>query len=189
MRKRRQTIYAVLPLLLLLLCLGLVNLLPDDLGGTTAVTPPSPIIPTSQNGGGPPLLALTTPAPPSPTPTPTVTPTATPLPTLPPEAQITLLGPPDGSVLPASAAISLFWTWPLALREGESLVVYLLLGDEERPLSPLIEPNMGRGYYWQLPPAELSSLGDEFRWQVRLESETGPPLRLSETRAIRLLNN
>lgn len=188
--KRRQAIYATLPLLLLLFCLGLVNLLPGDGVGPTAVLPltPSSINPTiaiSQDGS----VLLATAPPPSPTTPATATFTPTPLPTLPPEAQIELLGPPDDSVLPADAPVSLFWTWPLDLNEGQRFVVYLLVADEERPLPPLTEPNMGSGYHAQLQPADLSDLGSEFRWQVRLESDANTsPLRASDTRTLRLLS-
>ena len=188
MRKRRQAIYAVIPLLLLLLCLGLINLLPGDLAEPTAVSAlPTPIAQNGQTGAQP-TAAPATALPPSPTPTATPSPTPTPLPTLPPETQIVLLGPPDGSVLPAASPISLFWTWPLDLGEGQRFVVYLLVGAEERPLPPLSEPNMGSGYQQQIQPTTLDGLGDEFRWLVRLESENGDaPLRASETRTFRLL--
>jgi hypothetical protein len=188
MPKRRQAIYAVIPLLLLLLCLGLVNLLPGYLVEPTAVSAtPTPIAQNDQSGALP-TVAPTTALPPSPTPTTTPTPTPTPLPTVPPETEIVLLGPPDGSVLPAAAPISLFWTWPLDLGEGQRFVIYLLVEDEERPLPPLSEPNMGSVYQQQLQPADLAGLAGDIRWEVRLEGDSNDtPWRVSQTRVLRLL--
>jgi hypothetical protein len=189
--KKRRIIYALSPLLLLLFGLGLINLIISDGASRGSIVVPTAVSATiisSQPGGGAvpatsaPLLAT---AMPSPAPTAT----ATPLPALPPEARIQLLGPPDGSVLPAIFPISLFWAWPLELREGESLVVYLLLGEEERPLSALSEPNMGSSYQWQIQPADLAGLESEFRWQVRLESDfSAAALRTSDSRSLRLLS-
>ncbi|MCB8985532.1 MAG: hypothetical protein H6659_17030 [Ardenticatenaceae bacterium] len=188
MQKVKRIIYTVMPLTLLLLCLGLINLLPDQQApaagsggqtdkGETAVT-------TADNTPS----ALATLAPPTAAPTITPTPAPTPLPTLPPDAAITLLGPPDGSVFSAAAPLSLYWTWPYPLREDEYFAIYLAAAGTEQFLGRVPEPNLGDGYFWQVPPAALSGLGPELSWQIRLQSTLADaPLLASETRAVRLI--
>lgn len=187
-RKRRQVIYAILPFFLLLLCLTGLNLvgqwsaeatsLAGESGGeiTAVATPPS-------------LTSSNLPATPSPTaPPPTTTPAPTPTPTLPPDAIIQLLGPPDGSVLNSGTPLSLYWNWPYSLDEGQIFVVYLGANGQETRVGALSEANMGQGYHWLIPPDELTVLGAEGVWQVRLEATpAGTVLLRSEQRSFRLL--
>ncbi|MBK8985578.1 MAG: hypothetical protein IPM39_05785 [Chloroflexi bacterium] len=183
--KVQRVIYTIMPLFLLLLCLGVINFVSDEpaaemaalvTGGETAV-PLTPI-----------PAASATPPPATTTPTVTPTPTPTALPTLPPEAAITLLGPPDGSVFSAATALSLYWAWPYPLREDQFFAIYLAGSGDERRLGELLEPNLGDNYYWQLRPSDLTGLGADLTWQIRLESTLLPaPQLTSGTRTIRLL--
>ena len=185
--KTRRVIYTIMPLTLLLLCLGLFNFVadapPEDaavvvIGGGTAV--PANTDPA----------ALVTLAPPTATAPATPSPTPTPLPTLPPDAAITLLGPPDGSVFSPTALLSLYWTWPDPLREDQYFVVYLTGSGGEKRLGDLTEPNLGDGYHWQIQPADLTGLGADFTWQIRLESTLAAAAQLtSEARIVRLIGN
>jgi len=173
---------------LLLLCLGLINLLPDGqlapANGADTVEMGTAVPPNTTPA------ALGTLPPPSATPTETPMPTPTPLPTLPPDAAITLLGPPDGSVVSAAAPLSLYWTWPYPLREDQYFAIYLAAADTEQFLGRLPEPNLGDGYYWQIPPAALSGLGPDLTWEIRLQSTfADAPLLSSETRAVRLIGS
>ena len=188
MQKVKRVIYIIMPLALLLLCLGLINWLPNQQpsasgsggqtnGGETAVS-------TTNN----PPAALATLAPPTATPTATPTPAPTPRPTLPPDAAITLLGPPDGSVFSAAAPLSLYWTWPYPLHEDEYFAVYLAAAGTEQLLGRLAEPNLGAGYRWQILPDVFTGLGADLAWQIRLESTLADaPLLSSETRTVRLI--
>lgn len=185
--RRRQVIYAIIPLIGLLLCLGVINLLPDGeaTGSIGTVAGTATAVPDT---GSPAALATLSPNAPAPTPTPL--PTPTPRPTLPPEAAITLLGPPDGSVFPAAAPLPLYWTWPYPLLEDEYFAVYLLAAGSEEQLGVLPEPNLGDGYYWQIQPADLAGLSADLAWQIRLESTLADaPLLISAARTMRLIGN
>lgn len=187
LRKVKRIIYTIMPLGLLLLCLGMINLLP---------TRPTPETNTGGSSEGATAVAANTPSaalatlpPPSATPTATPLPSPTPLPTLPPDAAITLLGPPDGSVFSAAAPLSLYWTWPYPLRDDTTFAIYLTANGVEQKLGALGEPNLGdNGYYWQIQPADLAGLSADLTWQIRLESTLADtPLLTSETRAARLI--
>ncbi|MBP6469527.1 MAG: hypothetical protein KBE23_15705 [Chloroflexi bacterium] len=186
LRKVKRIIYTIMPLALLLLCLGMINLLPTrpttetNAGGAEGETA------VAANTSS---AALATLPPPTATPTATPLPSPTPLPTLPPEAAINLLGPPNGSVLSAAAPLSLYWTWPYPLRDDTAFAIYLTASGVEQKLGALGEPNLGDySYYWQIQPADLAGLSADLTWQIRLESTLAPtPLLSSETRTVQLI--
>ncbi len=192
MSKRRRAIYTVTPLLLLVLCLAAINLVPGWAGGqvagptgeardetvTAVSTTPSATLSASITQ----LPAATSTA------VPTTTPSPMPSPTLPPDALIQLLGPPEASVLSANTPLSLYWLWALPVNEGQALVVYLQANGQEVRAGALAEANMGAGYRWQISPDQLAALGEQVTWQVRLETvATGDVLLSSEPRTVRLL--
>lgn len=126
---------------------------------------------------------------PTPFPTPPSTPTATPYrpPQFPPEAVIQLLGPPPGSLLPASRPVTFYWRWPLPLEEDQELALYLLQDGEEQRLGALSEPNLGALYQLQASPSSPGDAAVNLQWQVRLETTLAPdPLAVSERRPLLL---
>ncbi|KAA3660876.1 MAG: hypothetical protein DWQ04_18135 [Chloroflexi bacterium] len=189
---RWRILYTLAPLLLLIICLVGINLLngwyqqtilKNDGGVETAVLDQQPNQPTAI---APPTLAQTLT-----TPLPTIipTPSATPyiLPTLPSEAQIQLLGPPEDSVFSKNQSLSFYWEWPLPLTEDQSFTVTLLVDDQLYDFGSVIEPNLGLSYRWQLSPASIPNPTETIQWQIQLFSQNSDtPLIVSERRTFSL---
>lgn len=183
-RQVKRTIYVLTPLVLLLLLLAGINLIPRWLSSasseqTTAVSPATAPPRTQASVAS----ATTTVAPTTiASPTPSATPTA--WPTMPPNGTLALLGPPSGSSLPATAAVTFYWQWSAPLIEGQRFVVYLLDEESERPLGVVTEPNLGTHYQLSVPLGDSVTTG-AYRWQIRLEHADPPYTYLSSaTRAL-----
>lgn len=181
--RMRRFIYIVTPLILLLLCIGSINLLPHR-GATTAE---SIAIQSTETAVAPgrdseivPAITLAA------TPLPTLTATASPplLPTIPPEASIILLGPPSDSTFVAGNALSVYWTWPLPMVEGQQFALYWRADGAEQLLGTVTEPNLGRQYQFAIPATEPATA----TWFVRLEQiEPFRVLATSEARSIQII--
>ncbi len=186
-RERLQrTIYILMPLILLILCLVSINLVawlnnrPAE--STTAVSSTVleanevAINETAVSPTHPPTAATATPQP-----TPTIRPT------LPPEAQISLQGPPVDSTLFVNQTITFYWQWPVELAEGDVLTLYLLTADVEIIVGSQSEPNLGTQYQHQLTPDQLNIAPQAVQWQVRLSNHLGEELLVSDKRPLTLL--
>jgi hypothetical protein len=151
----------------------------------------------------PPLLGLATPwgiagrggeALPAPTTTAPLTPAVPPadVATLPPDAAIQLLGPPQEGRFRLDDDISFYWRWPLPLQTGQRFAVYLRSGNEEWRLGVLEQNNLGSAYRLRAQPADFVSAPADYEWLVRLETLVATAngaaqgLAASETRTLRL---
>lgn len=157
--RRQQLVYRMTPLLFLIVCLGSINLL-----SRWSRQQSLPVVaPTERAQPGTKVGAVKTAV----APTPTQMPSPVPTPTLPPDAQIVLLGPPPTAVLPAALPISFYWTWPLPLGSDQQFGIYWLINGQETRLGAVNEPNLGDSYTFQ--HIFNDNIGDGF-WQVWLES-------------------
>ncbi|MEZ4512736.1 MAG: hypothetical protein R3C62_12735 [Chloroflexota bacterium] len=156
----QRIVYILMPLLLLLLFLGLINLWPAT---ETAVSPPTPAPPPTLTTPPTPTTVATAETAVSPPPTATSQPVST----LPP-GDITLLGPPAGSTFPVNTPITLFWQWPHPLTEGQQFNVYWQQDGQTRLLGQLDEPNFGNLYQFQTTPTTAGNTV----WWVTLEIST-----------------
>jgi hypothetical protein len=192
--KRKRAMLTLMPLLLLLLCLGLLNSWARSV--VEANPAPTPRPPTQTPSLS--KTAVTTPAPAletvvteTPTPAPTQTATPLPQPTLPPTATITLLGPPNQSRFMAADTITLYWSWPLPLSEDQYFGIYLQEETGESRIGRLEEANFGTGYRWQTAAQSLTGNdGGEVNTLIKLETIlTDTPLLSSEPRTLFILKN
>lgn len=185
-RKARRVVYVFAPFVLLLLCVGSINIVPGlltavDERQTTPISsapPPASATTASQS-------AITS----TPTAQPTVQATATPIPTIPADAIITLLGPPAGSTFAEAHLVTFYWSWPLPLTDGQQFVVYAANGGETYQLGTVAEPNLGTNYQLTVALGERLGGSGQFQWQTRLETAVSNlVLATSENRNIRLTN-
>jgi len=200
--KRKRAILITLPFLLLLLCLGGLNIWARSVAPLPTATPEankaetavstkfSTDIPTE-----PAPLKSVTPAPDNELPTlaatavPPAEVTLIPQPTLPPTATIILLGPPDQSRFMAEDNITVYWTWPLPLAEDQYFGIYLQEETGDSRIGRLEEANFGTGYRWQTEAQYLTDDGGEVSYLIKLETIlTDTPLITSEPRALFILN-
>lgn len=200
--KHKRAFLMTLPFLLLLLCLGGLNIwarsVLQPLPAPTPITSkPTP----TQNETETSALSITETAVPTEktpiateTPPQTPVPTATPiiLPTLPPTATLTLLGPPDQSRFMATDTITIYWTWPLPLAGDQYFGIYLQEETGESRIGRLEEANFGTGYRWQTAAQTLSDNdGDdssEVSYLIKLETTlSGNPLISSQPRTVFIL--
>jgi hypothetical protein len=187
----KQIFYAFLPLLLLLACLALFNLL--AIAGRQAEATPSPAA-TAGDEGRVEATAVpnpTTPAAettPASTPSPTAPATATPPPTVPATATITLLGPPPAAIFTLENPITFYWQWPEPLPEAYVFRLYLEAGGREVVLGEAAAPNVGRGYRLRIDPGDYLAGSGTASWQVRLEETAvaGRTLLSSEERTLQI---
>ncbi len=181
----RRVIYIVTPLFLLILCLALINFFPLLVGDSTAS-------PVSEGGSlqtetetetvTKASEAAATAVPP----TPTLQPAPTPTNPLPPNAAISLLGPPDDSLFlldSANNVVSFYWAWPQTLSEDQRLVLYIRVGEQDTPLGALEEPNMGNAYRWQEDMTAFMDTAVPIQWLVKLQTVSDPQLVLAESEA------
>lgn len=185
----KQVLYILLPLLLLLACLGLINLL-ATVEGRVEATPP---LSTTAGGDGAieatavPDAPPATEADPSPNGSPTPPPTPTPLPTIPANAAITLLGPPPEATFSLEDPVTFYWQWAAPLPEAYVFRLYLEAGDREISLGEVAEPNVGRGYRLRIDPGDYLAGSGTASWQVRLETAVaGRTLLSSEERTLQI---
>lgn len=183
----RRTFYRLIPLLLLTAFILVINMGPRLLASlsrfaaveATAVTgtPPANPAPAGAELTTPPLPTTTPSATPSPAPTPTAT--------LPPDAAITLLGPPPDGRFRQGEPVTFYWLWPLPLLETQVFNLYWLREGEALLLGSLAAPNLGPTGYRLT--ASLPQSGT-FSWQVRLETAvTTQPLLSSDIRSLAIL--
>lgn len=174
----RRLVYMLAPLLFLVVCLGSINFISwwagqralptDPLAATAVSTAQTAVVPS---------------APPTATPTKTATPAPTPPPTqtLPPNAEIALLGPPANTTLTTAATISFYWMWPLPPSEDHHFAVYWINENGEQLLGVQEAPNLGRSYYLSVTLSQ-PAVG---AWQVRLqEKATQQTIRSSAQRPL-----
>ncbi|RMG99564.1 MAG: hypothetical protein D6706_05265, partial [Chloroflexi bacterium] len=109
----------------------------------------------------------------------------TPLPTLPPGAQIELLGPPPDTTWVGNQPVTFYWQWPYPLANNQQFVVVIQTNGEEQRLGAVDQPNLGTGYRLQ---AVLPTNG-ELVWEVRLETKAAlAPLISSERRILTIIS-
>lgn len=189
---KRQQLYIVAPFLLLIFCLGSLNLgrllvAPATDGLVLTVTAVPPHTPAA--------IAATVGATPTPTQPPATTirqASATPYtpPTYSDNELIQLLGPPPDSTFAPDATISFYWQWPLPLNEDQVFEVYLLAEDEETLLGTVYEPNVGDSYRLHVDMSAVKVTAVPFQWQVRLKTNLrSQPLRASEQRFLMLFSS
>lgn len=155
----QRVVYILMPLFLLLLFLGAINLWG---GQETAVSlPPSPVPATPPTNTPTPTKAATANAATPLTPTPTDQPAA-----LLPTDDIILLGPPAGSTFPINTTITLFWQWPHLLTDGQQFTVYWQQDAQIQLLGQLTEPNFGDLFQLQTTP----TIAGNVLWWVSLET-------------------
>lgn len=182
-RKLMRTLRVTTPLLFLCLALLVVNwpfaqppAAPTSVAAT-AVSPAISLIPSITPTAVLPTL----------TPVPTAMPTPLPTATLPPEAQIRLLGPPDGALFRAGDTLTFYWQWPFPLDEGRFFRVVFRSAEGEVTLGEALEPNLGEMFFLQAPVSLLGQTAVAGQWQVQLLTASGQLLLSSEPRALRLL--
>lgn len=190
--KRYRRLYTLLPLLFLLGCIGAIQVIGRwqptpgtadqkavmDADENDVQPVATPTVTTSAAGAVASAVA---------TPTATVTATPLPTPTIAATATITLLGPPDGAVLVATAVLSFYWQWPLPLTAGQQLTLYHLAATGPVALGSLAEPNLGDGYALHIPAQQLANASGTAVWYVQLETANRDALRSSETRQLSLI--
>ena len=192
--RKRQQLYILAPFLLLVFCLGSLNvghwLISRPLETEVMVTTAVPY--TTRT----PILSLTNPPPTTTAVLPTITPTPQPLPTLytPPiysdDTIIQLLGPPTDSTFAAEATVSFYWQWPLALSEDQFFAVTLLTEDGVQIVGTVHEPNVGDHYRLHMRLEDVGRTAVSLQWQVTLSTTFTPqPLRTSETRSLQILES
>ncbi|MCP4363065.1 MAG: hypothetical protein GY796_34110 [Chloroflexi bacterium] len=180
----RRTLYLFIPFSLLLLFLAIINLAPR-FPTAAAIIPEQPAVtvPNTSSLKQPTAASLIIPIP-QPSVTPSPQPTITPSP-LPPEATITLLGPPLNGRYQPSDRINFYWQWPLPLTEEQQFSLVWLVDGEVRSLGTLTEPNLGLNYrLTATAPGNVNNV----TWQMRLELiSTGESLVVSEERPLLIL--
>jgi hypothetical protein len=196
--KRKRAILITLPFLLLLLCLGGLNIWARTVGQSNpaSTNPVSTVtaVSTETSATEPTATEITNRETSLPTLAPTAAPPATatpiPLPTFPPTATITLLGPPDQSRIMAEDSINVYWTWPLPLAEDQYFGVYLQEETGDTRVGRLEKANFGSGYRWQTEAQYLTDDGGEVSYLIKLETIlTNEPLMTSEPRSLFILSN
>lgn len=183
-------LYAIVPLLLLLLCLALVNLLRLPASTVGANTPPvsaaeATVLPSATpepSRTKPPLSTATIVPSPTPSSLPTLTPAVESTPQLPTELQIRLMGPPSGSSYGPGESVTFFWEWPLPLTEEQRLTLYLLGEDNQLQVGSLEASNLGKAYTIALTGEQLAGFDGALSWEVRLETESGAGSMLNSER-------
>lgn len=207
--KHKRGILISLPFLLLLLCLGLLNVWARSVAIAPTVTPVATMMETAVSATlsagistEPPPLKAITPQPESGLPTVTATPTLSmaevavssaevtliPQPTLPPTATITLLGPPNQSRFMAEDSITFYWTWPLPLAKDQYFGIYVQEETGDARIGRLEEANFGTGYRWQTAAQSLTTSGGEVNTLIKLETTfSDTPLSSSELRTLFIL--
>lgn len=191
--KRYRRLYTLLPLLFLLGCIGAIQVI-GRWQPTPGTAGQKAVMDADENDVQPVATpAMATSAAEAvasaavTTPTATVTATPLPTPTIAATATITLLGPPDGAVLAATAVLSFYWQWPLPLTAGQQLTLYYLAATGPVALGSLAEPNLGDGYTLHIPAQQLANASGTAVWYVQLETANRDALRSSETRQLSLI--
>jgi hypothetical protein len=172
-RRWQQVLYILAPFFLLLVCLGLINVVPNLFTAVSTATPQPERATTGETAIATNVASTATLSP-----TPTPVPTAT----LPPNTVIELLGPPPDSGFRRSDTISFYADWPLPLTESQQLAAYVRF-DGQAPilLSILEEPNVGQRYRWQMDVGEIVETAVSLEWWVQLQTDNNAPPLLSST--------
>ncbi len=191
--RMQRVVYILMPLVLLIVCLAGINLVTwwnNRPVATTAVSPAASAaneVVITETAPTPSRGQAVSPTLPPATATATPQPTPTTQPTLPPNAQISLQGPPVDSTLFINQPITFYWQWPVELPEGNVLTLYLLTDDAEIIVGSQSEPNLGIHYQLQLTPDQFNLAPQAIQWQVRLSNQLGEVLLVSEKRPFTLL--
>lgn len=190
--RKLQLLYILTPLGLLIVCLGAINLASALVMGAGAdAAMPTPMVAlaatnTAEEAVVPPSSGFEQEA--APAPTSLATPAPAIVPTIPPGAEIQLLGPPPGSAFRIGDTLSFYWQWSVPLAKDQSLAVYLLAQNQEYLLGRLDEPNVGQSYRLHVSIDDSTRAAGKVQWQVRLESNQAKQwLAASEIRPLALL--
>lgn len=124
---------------------------------------------------------------PTPTPLPTATPTPVPTATLPPEAQIRLLGPPEDALFRPDDSVGFYWQWPFPLEEGRFFRVIFRSVAGEVVLGEVVGANLGELFFLSASVSQLGETAVNGQWQVQLIAASGQVLLSSEPRVLRVL--
>ncbi len=185
-KRSRRAIRIFAPLLFLLLCLAVINAWPasqEQAQEPDILTAVSPTTRANQT------VETAVPSTSTPIPTVTATATATPIPTatLPPDAEIRLLGPPADALFRTTDALVFYWQWPAPLAENYFFQVVLFTPSGENIVGQVTEANFGTQFSLQANVETL--LGTELtgEWQVQILSSSGDVLRSSKPRNIQFL--
>jgi hypothetical protein len=193
--RKRQVLYIIAPLFLLLACLGLINLtafveerpLPITPVPQTAVSTATPLIIEMDSTNQDSQVTVDNATPSAITPTPAATPLVT-LSPPPPTTTIQLLGPPPDGTFSRSSTISFYWQWLPPLTEDQFFVLYLLADGQIIEAGTVNEANVGNNYRLHIPIGELVETADSLQWQIQLQASlTNTPLTTSETRQLFLI--
>ncbi|MCP5095446.1 MAG: hypothetical protein GY943_07835, partial [Chloroflexi bacterium] len=141
--RTKRMIYAFLPFSLLLLIVSMINLISwwqavqrvDIVANTAVATTVAVAVKTA--------VSVQPTQPPTPTNSPS---TATPHPTYPLTAHITLVGPPNNSILPDTENVSFYWTFPSPVYEGDYFSLFIINDTQEAHIATIFEPNRGSTY-------------------------------------------
>ena len=186
----KRILYAMGPLLFLIVCLGFINLFNwwqhrsqiDDVVQVTAVSTPTNNQLVS-NSPTPLPTATNTVSIPSPTPSATVYKP----PQFPAGTNIQLLGPPQNAIFNRQQQLLFYWHWPLALTEDQFFTVTIFHEGETIELGIVNKENLGTNYQWQQDFDDLPQTGAQIQWQVILfSSHDELPLAVSDPRFISL---
>jgi hypothetical protein len=94
------------------------------------------------------------------------------LPTRFPRGAIQLKGPPDDSIFPLHAPITIYWDWPYGKEESYHFFVYLIDDSNEYLVGSAAEPSMGNhGYQLNFIPADTINFPGTFHIEIRLEEK------------------
>ncbi len=123
----------------------------------------------------------------TPIPVPTATATLIPTATIPPEATIHLLGPPEEALFRLTDTLSFYWQWPVPLAENQLFQVVLFTPNGQRILGQVLESNFGTQYNLHTVAHQTEGTESSAQWQVQLISTNGEILHRSASRNIRFL--
>ena len=124
---------------------------------------------------------------------PTSTPQSTPSPqpTLPPEAMITLSGPPQASIFSDTSLVTFYWNWPLPSTDNQQFILTVFNGSEVQQIATISEQNLGQQYALTIDLETIKPAKPEspLVWQIQLiNSESGEILTQSEQREFSLIS-
>jgi hypothetical protein len=176
-----------MPLVMLLLCCGLLNLLPrapvsESSSSTTDISLTA--VPTTAALSPPQATVTAVP--------PTFTPTATPipLPVFAPYRHHHLAWTTGWQPVMAQDSVTVYWTWMEPLTEDQYFGVYLQDESGESRVGRLEEANFGGGYRWQTAAQNLVDGSGEVQIIIKLETIlSSTPLLSSEPRTLVILSS
>jgi len=190
--KKKQSIYILLPFFLLVICFGAINLFPVNSASpkpisitSTPVNIPEQIVQVQPTE----FIEATPTSSTTPLPTPTLLPSPTPnfISQIPLGIDISLLGPPTGSIFPLSSQISFYWTWPIPLEDNQTFAIYLYANDQEYNVGTRDKPDLGTVYHFSATVKDIFQDANIVYWQIQLIAPQSATILIeSEIRTINL---